>query len=263
LDLHLVGKTAVVTGGSKGIGLEVVRLLLAEGVRVVSGSRSIPTELKETAAVPITVDLSTPDGPARLIEQALAELGGIDILVNNAGIGDHADLVNGATNDVLSLPDTAWENSFNINFYSTLRTTRAAMPSLIERGGVVVNVSSVGARLVGAGPADYNIAKTALNALTKAVAEQFGKHGVRALGVSPGPVSTSVWTDPDGVIGQVARAQGLSHKDFAEKMFSDLGAATQRLSTPEEVARLIVFATSPTNISGADYLIDGSIVKTA
>jgi NAD(P)-dependent dehydrogenase (short-subunit alcohol dehydrogenase family) len=263
VDLHLTGKTAVVTGGSKGIGLEVVRLLLDEGVRVVTGSRSITPELKETTAIPITVDLSTPDGPQHLIDQARTELGAIDILINNAGIGDHSNLTQGATNNVLSLPDKAWTDSFDINFYSALRATRAAMPSLIERNGVVINVSSIGARLPGGGPADYNIAKTALNALTKAVAEQFGAQGVRALSISPGPVSTSVWTDPDGFIGQVAQARGITHEELSGNMLKSFNAATGRISTPEEVARLIVFAVSPNNITGADFLVDGGLVKTA
>jgi NAD(P)-dependent dehydrogenase (short-subunit alcohol dehydrogenase family) len=263
MDLRLAGKTAVVTGGSKGIGLEVVRMLVDEGVRVVSGSRSITVELKETGATPVSVDLSTPDGPARLIDEALTELGGIDILINNAGIGDHSSLVEGATGTVLSLPDSAWEKSFNVNFYSALRTSRAAMPSLIERNGVIINVSSIGARFVGIGPVDYNIAKTALNALTKALAEQFGPQGVRAIGVSPGPVSTGVWTDPEGFIGQVAKASGVEHEAIVEQFLSTLGASTGRVSTPEEVARLILFTASPNNITGVDYLIDGGAIKTA
>ncbi|MBP2329855.1 NAD(P)-dependent dehydrogenase (short-subunit alcohol dehydrogenase family) [Kibdelosporangium banguiense] len=263
MDLRLAGKTAVVTGGSKGIGLEVVRQLIDEGVRVVSGSRSITAELKETGAIAVSADLSTPDGPKQLIDEALTALGGIDILVNNAGIGDHAGLVQGVVNNVLTLPDSAWEQSFNVNFYSALRTSRAAMPSLIERDGVIVNVSSVGARLPGVGPADYNIAKTALNGLTKALAEQFGPQGVRAIGISPGPVSTGVWEDPDGFVGQLAKAQGVDRHDFADQFLANLGASTGRVSTPEEVARLIVFAVSPNNITGTDYLIDGGAVKTA
>ncbi|MET0235120.1 MAG: SDR family NAD(P)-dependent oxidoreductase [Kibdelosporangium sp.] len=262
MDLRLAGKTAVVTGGSKGIGLEVVRMLIDEGVRVVSGSRSITADLKETGATAVSVDLSTADGPQHLIDEARTVLGGIDILVNNAGIGDHDALVQGATNNVLTLPDSAWERSFDINFYATLRASRAAMPSLIERRGVIVNVSSIGARMVGAGPVDYNIAKTALNGLTKALAEQFGPQGVRAIGISPGPVSTTVWSDPDGFIGQVAKAQGVAHEVFAEQMIKSIGSATGRLTTPEEVARLIVFAAAPNNISGADYLIDGSALRT-
>nr|WP_042193059.1 SDR family NAD(P)-dependent oxidoreductase [Kibdelosporangium sp. MJ126-NF4]CEL20535.1 3-oxoacyl-[acyl-carrier protein] reductase [Kibdelosporangium sp. MJ126-NF4]CTQ89446.1 3-oxoacyl-[acyl-carrier protein] reductase (EC 1.1.1.100) [Kibdelosporangium sp. MJ126-NF4] len=263
MDLQLSGKTAVVTGGSKGIGLEVVRLLLAEGVEVVSGSRSITSGLKETGAHAVTVDLSTSDGPQRLIDEAVGHLGGIDILVNNVGVGDSDSLVEGATHTLLTLPDSAWESEFNLHFYSALRATRAALPSLIERRGVVVNVSSIGARLVGGGPVNYNVSKVALNALTKITAEQFGGQGVRAITVSPGPVSTGVWTDDNGFIARVARSHGRTREQQVEEMTQQMGISTGRISTPVEVAQLIVFAAAPNNITGVDYLIDGGVVKTA
>lgn len=261
MDLQLAGKTAVVTGGSKGTGLAVVRTLLDEGMRVVTGSRRITPELKETEAVHVPVDLTTAKGATELIDRATAELGGIDVLVNNVGIGDTDDLIKGALNSLLTLPDDDWRQTFDLHFYSALRVTRAALPSLIERNGVVVNVSSGGARIVSAGPAHYNVAKAALNALTKVIAEQFGNQGVRAITVSPGPILTGVWTDPDGLIGRIARLQGISHEDFVQQMTDSLGASTGRISTPEEVARLIAFVASPNNINGAEYLIDGGIIK--
>jgi NAD(P)-dependent dehydrogenase (short-subunit alcohol dehydrogenase family) len=261
MDLQLSGKAALVTGGSKGIGLAIVRTLLAEGMRVVTGSRSVTAALAETAAIPVTVDLSTPDGPRRLVDDAVAALGGIDVLVNNVGVGDHDTFAKGALNDVLALPESAWEHTFNLHFYSALRASRAALPSLIERKGVIVNVSSIGARLPGLGPIDYNVSKAALNALTKVLAEQFGGRGVRAVSISPGPVSTGVWTDPDGFVGQIARSQGVDHETLAKQLMDSLGAATQRITSPEEVARLVAFAASPNNITGADYLVDGGIVK--
>lgn len=263
MDLQLSGKTAVVTGGSKGIGLEVVRILVSEGMRVVTGSRTVTDGLRATAAVPVEVDLSTPDGPASLIARAVAELGGIDVLVNNVGIGDTADVVQGALLNLVELPDSAWQHTFDLHFYTALRATRAALPSLIARRGVVVNVSSAGARLVTAGPVDYNVAKAALNALTKVIAEQFGPHGVRAISIAPGPVATGVWTDPNGFIAHLAAKQGVAHEAFAKQLMGALGASTGRLSTPEEVARLIAFAASPNNITGAEYLIDGGVVKSA
>jgi NAD(P)-dependent dehydrogenase (short-subunit alcohol dehydrogenase family) len=261
MDLQLSGKTAVVTGGSKGIGLEVVRTLLAEGVQVVSASRRITPGLAETKAIPVHVDLSTPDGATELVEQAVALLGGIDVLVNNVGIGDTADVAKGALLNLIDLPDSAWEHTFNLHFYSALRVSRAALPSLIERRGTIVNVSSAGARLVSAGPVDYNVSKAALNALTKVIAEQFGDQGVRAITIAPGPVGTWVWTDPEGFIARLAREQGVEHHAFADQLVSGMGASTGRISTPEEVARLIAFAASPNNITGAEFLIDGGVIK--
>lgn len=261
MDLQLAGKTALITGGSKGIGLATVRALLAEGVRVVSGSRTVTPELAATDAVAVQVDLATPEGPAALVERALEELGGIDVLVNNVGIGDTEDINKGLKHTVIDLPDAAWEHTFNLHFYSALRVSRAALPSLVERRGTVVNVSSNGARLVSGGPFDYNVSKAALSALTKVVAEQFGPQGVRAVTVSPGPTATQVWTDPDGPIGRLAKENGVEHQAFADQVLSGLGASTGRITTPEEVARLIVFAASPSNITGAEFLIDGGIVK--
>jgi NAD(P)-dependent dehydrogenase (short-subunit alcohol dehydrogenase family) len=261
MELSLAGKTAVVTGGSRGIGLAVVRALLAEGVRVVAGSRTTTPELAATAAVHIPVDLATAEGAADLIGRATAELGGIDLLINNVGIGDAERLVDGAVRPLAELPDRDWTDTFELTFYSALRVTRAALPSLVERRGVVVNVSSAGAHAVTAGPVPYNVAKAALNALTKVVAEQYGGRGVRAITVSPGPVSTEVWTDPDGFVGRVGRRQGFEHETFAAQMQQSLGASTGRISTPDEVARLIVFAAAPNNITGAELIVDGGLLK--
>jgi NAD(P)-dependent dehydrogenase (short-subunit alcohol dehydrogenase family) len=85
MDLQLSGKTAIVTGASRGVGLATVRALGAEGVRVLGAARSITPELRETGAVAVSVDLSTPQGAQELLTRATAELNGIDLLVNNVG----------------------------------------------------------------------------------------------------------------------------------------------------------------------------------
>jgi NAD(P)-dependent dehydrogenase (short-subunit alcohol dehydrogenase family) len=261
MDLGLSGQTAVVTGGSKGIGLEITRTLLGEGMRVVTGSRTVTPELAATDAYPVVVDLTATDGAARLVAAAQDRYGPIDLLVNNVGVGDTDDVVRGALSTLADLPDDAWEHTFDLHFYTALRAVRAALPSLIARRGTVVTISSAGARLVSAGPFDYNVAKAALNALTKVVAEQYGAQGVRAVTVSPGPVRTQVWTDADGLIARLAAAQGVEHQVFADRLTAGLGASTGRLSTPAEVARLVAFLASPNNITGAEYLVDGGIIK--
>ena len=110
--------------------------------------------------------------------------------------------------DLTTLGDDAWRHAFELHFYSALRAIRAALPALVEHRGVVVNVSATGARLVAGGPVDSNVAKAALNALTKIVSEQFGPKGVRAITVSPGPTRTGVWTDAGGMVARLARHAG-------------------------------------------------------
>jgi NAD(P)-dependent dehydrogenase (short-subunit alcohol dehydrogenase family) len=112
----------------------------------VGAARTITPELKETGAYAVPADLSTAEGVSALIEGALAELGGIDLLVNNVGGGDEAVL------GFLDADDTQWTRMFDINVLATVRATRAALTSLIERRGAIVNVSSTLARMPGNAP---------------------------------------------------------------------------------------------------------------
>jgi NAD(P)-dependent dehydrogenase (short-subunit alcohol dehydrogenase family) len=260
MDLRLADRTAVVTGASRGIGLATVQALLAEGMRVVSGSRTVTEELIKTGALPVPVDLSTTEGATALIAQATTALGGIDVLVNNVGGGDADGLT---LEGFLAVSDAEWENVFALNFFSAVRVTRAALPSLIQRRGVIINVSSIGARLQHTGPVAYTLAKTALNGLTTALAEEFGPQGVRIITVSPAPVHTAIWDDPDGFGGKMAHAAGLELDEFLDRLPDLVGSVTGRMIEPAEVAALITFLASPhaANITGADYLIDGGSVK--
>jgi NAD(P)-dependent dehydrogenase (short-subunit alcohol dehydrogenase family) len=196
MNLNLTGKTAVVTGAGRGIGLATVRTLIDEGARVVGAARTITPELKETGAHAVSADLSTAQGVSALIDTALAELGGIDLLVNNVGGGDEATL------GFLDADDTQWIRMFDINVLSTVRATRAALPSLIERRGAIVNISSTNARMPAGVPATYSSAKAAVTTLSKSLAQEFGPRGVRVNTISPGLVRTSVYEDPDGPVGK-------------------------------------------------------------
>ncbi len=247
----------MVTGASRGIGLAVVRALIREGVRVVGAARTITDELKGTGATAVAVDLTTPEACERLIERAVAELGGIDVLVNNAGGGDVY-----ATAGFLSADEETWERSWALNFHAPRRLIRAALPTLLERRGAIVNVSSIGARNA-TGPVDYSTAKAALNTLGKALAEEFGPRGVRVNTVSPGPTRTGVWELPDGYGARKARRYGAGLEEFVAQVPSGSGMVTGRLVEPEEVAELIAFLASDLagSVVGADYVIDGGAIK--
>jgi NAD(P)-dependent dehydrogenase (short-subunit alcohol dehydrogenase family) len=146
-----------------------------------------------------------------------------------------------------------------------VRITRATLPAVISRRGVIVNVSSVGARLPAVGPVAYNTAKAALTALGKALAEEFGPAGVRVVTVSPGPTRTAVWEAPGGLGAQLAAAANTGHEEFLACAPAAMGMTTGRFTEPDEVAQLIAYLAGPeaANITGSDFVIDGGLVKTA
>ena len=262
MDLGISGKTALITGASRGIGLAVAELLAAEGVRVVGASRSGSPELEKVAEKTVRVDLSTREGATSVVEEALATLGGIDFLVNNVGAGDadHLSLAG-----FLDVDDDQWQRVFDLNLFSAVRTTRAALPSILERRGAIVNISSVNGRVPTGSPVGYAEAKSALNQLGKRLSEELAPRGVRVNTVSPGPVTTPLWTDPAGFGGKVAEALGVPHSELLDVVPRQFGASSGRFTTAAEVADLVVFLLSEraANIHGADHVIDGGILKAA
>ncbi|GAA3208521.1 oxidoreductase [Dactylosporangium siamense] len=255
MDLHLSGKTAVVTGASKGIGLAVVEALVGEGVNVVAGARSATPA---SGALAVEVDLSTPDGPARLIDAAVSAFGGLDILVNNVGA------VRPRTGGFLSVTDEEWLSTLTVNFLAAVRTTRAALPHLIERGaGSIVTVGSVNAALPDPLVIDYSAAKAALASFSKSLSKEVGGRGVRVNTVSPGPVSTGLWLGDDGVAATIARSLGGGDPAaIADRAAGE--SVTGRFTRPQEVADLVLLLASDrtANVTGADFAVDGGLIST-
>ncbi|GAA4620641.1 SDR family oxidoreductase [Actinoallomurus vinaceus] len=260
MELGISGKTAIVTGAGRGIGLAIAQALAAEGVRVVGASRTITPELEKAAAATVSVDLSTRDGATGVVEQAIAAVGGIDFLVNNVGAGDPDKLSLGG---ILDVDDEQWQTIFDLNLFSAVWTTRAALPSILERKGAIVNISSINARVPTGSPVGYAEAKAALTQFGKRLSEELAPHGVRVNTVSPGPVASPLWTDPNGFGGKVADASGVSHGDLLENLPGQFGIASGRITKPEEVADLVAFLLSEraANIHGADHVIDGGTLK--
>ncbi|MFE9428655.1 SDR family oxidoreductase [Kitasatospora sp. NPDC006697] len=262
MDLGITGRTALVTGASRGIGLAVAQVLAAEGVRVVGAARTVTPELAEVAAATVAVDLSTREGARSVVERAIAEVGGIDFLVNNVGAGDTDGMVLGG---FLDSDDEQWQRIFDLNLFSPVWTTKAALPSLLERKGAIVNISSINARMPGGAPIGYAEAKAGLTQFGKRLSEELGPLGVRVNTVSPGVVTSPLWTDPKGFGGKVAELFGVGHSELLVALPTQLNMASRRLTEPAEVADLVAFLLSAraANIHGADYVIDGGTIKTA
>jgi NAD(P)-dependent dehydrogenase (short-subunit alcohol dehydrogenase family) len=260
MQLELEGKVAVVTGASRGIGLAAARALAAEGARVVAGARSNSDDLQALVASGpvefVAVDLSTPSGPGDLAAAALAH-GPIDVLINNVGAARTR------LGGFLSITDDDWAASLTLNLMATVRMTRAVLPSMIAAGsGAIVTTSSVNAFLPDPAVLDYSAAKAAVANFSKSLSKEVAQHNIRVNTVSPGPVSTSLWLGEDGVAQTVARATGGDPAAVANQAAAD--AATGRFTTPEEVADLLVFLASARagNVTGADFTIDGGLIKT-
>ncbi|WP_067679205.1 oxidoreductase [Nocardia miyunensis] len=260
MDLQLNGKTAVVTGASRGIGLAVAQTLTEEGVRVVGGARKVTAELEKYSVAAISADLSTTEGITTLFDAAHAELGGIDILINNVGGGDVEQMTLGG---FLDIGDEQWDRLFELNLMSAVRATRAALPSLIERRGAIVTISSINAHLPAAGPVGYSEAKAALTSFSKRISEEFGPRGVRVNTVSPGVVGTPLWREPGRFGAKLAEVSGVGHEEFLTALPREFGIASDRITEPEEVGALVAFLVSERagNILGADYVIDGGTLK--
>ncbi|MFJ3717990.1 oxidoreductase [Streptomyces sp. NPDC090057] len=258
MNSPLHGRTAVVTGASKGIGLAVVEALAQAGAAVIAGSRTSTPELdalvKEGSVTWVPVDLRDAQGAERLVHEAA---GRVDVLVNNVGAAP------ARTGGFLSVSDAEWQQGLDLNLLSAVRVTRAALPLMLEAGqGSIVTVASVNATLPDPMVIDYSAGKAALVAFSKALSKEVGPKGIRVNTVSPGPVRTDLWLAQDGVAATVSAAAGITPDDVVAQVAGSV--PTGRFSTPAEVAELVLFLAGDQarNITGSDMIIDGGFVPT-
>ncbi|MEV6015588.1 MULTISPECIES: oxidoreductase [unclassified Streptomyces] len=258
MSTELQGRTAVVTGASKGIGLAITEALAGAGATVIAGSRGTSQGLDALVGKGnvtwVPADLAEPEAAARLVDAAD---GRIDVLVNNVGVAP------ARTGGFLSVTDEEWRRTLDLNLLTAVRVTRAALPTMVAAGeGSIVTIGSVNATLPDPLVIDYSAGKAALVAFSKALSKEVGPKGIRVNTVSPGPVETDLWLGGGGVAETVSAVVGTSSGDVVAQAAG--ATVTGRFSQPSEVAGLVLFLAGDRarNITGSDFVIDGGLIPT-
>ncbi|BCB89419.1 SDR family NAD(P)-dependent oxidoreductase [Phytohabitans suffuscus] len=238
--------TAVVTGAARGIGRDVVTRLVTAGYRVVAVdiSPTVADLADEGRVLPLTADVAADGTPGAAVGRAVAEFGRLDLLVNNAA--------RFLRRPILETSDEDFDALFAVNVRPAFRITRAALPHLTETGGCVVNVASISGLVGIANQSVYAMTKGAIVQLTRQLAIEYARRGVRVNAVAPGAVDTEFMAE--------ARA---ADPDPAASLAVTLGNhPIGRMSTPDEVARAVVFLASPESggITGTILSVDGGYV---
>jgi len=252
MQKEFTGKTALVTGGAMGIGKAVALLLSERGadIAVVDKSAEIGIktveEIKQTGseAVFINADVSVSDDASRAVEETIKRFGRIDIVSNNAGIQRYGT--------VESTPENEWDEVMNVNLKSVYLICRSAVPHLKKTKGCIVNMTSVQAFATQRNVAVYTTSKHALIGLTRSMALDFARDGIRVNCVAPGTTDTPMlkWAasldqNPEAVYEMCRQMHPLG-----------------RIASPKEVAEVAAFLASDkaSFVTGAVYSVDGGLL---
>lgn len=256
MNHSLKGQVALVTGGTKGIGKAIADKLSGAGATVVVTARTAPQD-NANAHYFIAADLTRPQDAEKMAGELLEKYGRIDIIVNNAG----ANLSPGGGYSTLT--DEHWYNDWQLNFMSVVRVNKALLPVMMKQGtGTIINIST-GAALkpIWEMTMSYSSAKAALNAYSKALANEAGPQGIRVNVVSPGVVKTPLMLE---FIENLANASAITTNEAYKAIMDKVAVPLGRMAEPEEIASVVAFLASAEAryITGTNYLVDGGAYPT-
>ena len=260
MDLGIEDRACIITGGSRGIGLQVARKLTADGARVLLVGRR-EHALREAAtqcggeprARWLALDVTDPDAGDRTAAACIECFGRLDVLVNGASMTTARPLD--------QLTDEDWQAYWEINVMAPMRMMRACVPVMAQAGwGRVVNISTSSGKRPGQRNVAYSVTKAAELSLSRAYADVYAQRGVLINAVAPGPVASEMWLEPGGLADQTAEQQGTTRERVLEAVAA--GLPIRRLGTAEEIANVIVFLCSQaaSNVVGAAWSVDGGAV---
>jgi NAD(P)-dependent dehydrogenase (short-subunit alcohol dehydrogenase family) len=257
--MRLTGKTAVVTGASRGIGKAIALRLAREGAQTVLCARDADTlnqDVKDfgsagLAAAAIALDLRKPETPAQLAEFALRRFGAIDIVVNNAGATKRGEFEN--------LSEDDWADGFALKFFGSVRLTRATWPHLKAASGSLIFISGVGGRTPGSQFTIGGSVNAALLSFTKAMAETGLRDGVQVNAINPGTIRTARF---ESRLEAFAAEKQIEFRAAERRYLEEHSIA--RIGEPEDIAALVAFIASPEGrlMHGSLVDIDAGATKT-
>lgn len=251
----LVGRRALISGGTRGTGAAIVTRLRAAGAHVTASGRHAPGHLDADAF--IAADIATGEGTSHVIDQ-ITRNGGVDIIVHVAGGGP------APSGGFAMLSDELWRHTLELNLMGAVRLDRGLVPAMISAGeGAIVHVTSIQRKMpLYDATLAYAAAKAALATYSKGLANELGPKGIRVNAVAPGFIQTE---GAQELIDAISTGQSIDRAAALEQVMNDLGGIPiGRPAQPTEVAELVAFLVSDraSAITGAEHVIDGGTTPT-